>query len=227
MFGKESVFTPKIAYAALCVSEVWDYPLSYGFSLVISEWDILWVVTILRKSGKCPCCSKRSCATLGMASSAEMYLVQRFWPRRFRYTWNQRHWSTAKYRNNSVKLCIFGVFFANLFVFSWKNRVFFEFQIFKLQIFLFIFRISSFVTRSRIQHPKSGQRPLKRRGRLQTHIFSLLERRRKDRLAHVRHVCGVEISQISLSLATPGSGLYVSCIELLPGCGELSTCRWS
>ena len=41
MFGKESVLKRKIAYAALRVSEVWDYTLSYGFAVPISEWAIL------------------------------------------------------------------------------------------------------------------------------------------------------------------------------------------
>ena len=61
-----------------------------------------------------------------------------------------------------------------------KKSCFFEFQIFILQIFLFILRIWSFVTRSRIQHPKSSQRPLKRRGRLQSHYMGTLALRRKD-----------------------------------------------
>ena len=41
IFGKESVSKRKITYAALRVSEVWDYTLSYGFAVPISEWAIL------------------------------------------------------------------------------------------------------------------------------------------------------------------------------------------
>ena len=68
----------KIADSALRVFEVWDYTLNYGYALPISECAILRVVTILGKTEKYPYCSKRSGATLGMAPSAEMYLVQRF-----------------------------------------------------------------------------------------------------------------------------------------------------
>ena len=61
-----------------------------------------------------------------------------------------------------------------------KKSCFFRIQIFILQIFLYFCRIWSFVTRSRIEDPKSSQRPLKRRGRPQTHYFGTIHRRRKD-----------------------------------------------
>ena len=70
-------------------------------------------------------------------------------------------------------------FFVNS-VFFMKKTCFFRISNFTLQIFLNILRICSFGTRSRIQHPKSGQRPLKRRGRLQSHYTGTLALWRKD-----------------------------------------------
>ena len=70
-------------------------------------------------------------------------------------------------------------FFVNS-VFFMKKTCFFRISDFTLQIFLYICRICSFGTRSRIQHPKSGQRPLKRRGRLQSHYTGTLALWRKD-----------------------------------------------
>ena len=61
-----------------------------------------------------------------------------------------------------------------------KKSCFFRIQIFILQIFLYFCRIWSFATRSGIEDPKSGQRPLKRRGQPQTHYFGTIHRRRKD-----------------------------------------------
>ena len=70
-------------------------------------------------------------------------------------------------------------FFVNS-VFFMKKTCFFRISDFTFQIFLYIFRICSFGSRSRNQHPKSGQRPLNRRGRLQSHYMGTLALWRKD-----------------------------------------------
>ena len=70
-------------------------------------------------------------------------------------------------------------FFVNS-IFFMKKTSFFRISDFTLQIFLYIFRICSFGSRSRIQHPKSGLRPPKRRGRLQSHYMGTLALWRKD-----------------------------------------------
>ena len=61
-----------------------------------------------------------------------------------------------------------------------KTCFFSNFRFYTSNLLIYIFRICCFGSRSRIQHPKSGQRPLKRRGRLQSHYMGTLALWRKD-----------------------------------------------
>ena len=150
----------KIAYSALRVSEVCDYTLSYGFALPISEWAILWVVTILGKSEKYPYCSKRSGATLGMAPSAEMYLVQRFWPRCFR-TLKISVVGVLQNTDINQRSCAFSVCFCKFRYFFMKKSCFFRISDFYTSNLLIYFSYFQFCDQIQDSAPKEWSAPAK------------------------------------------------------------------